>query len=256
MSVTAVVVDDELLARDELTYLLRQTGRVQVVAEAASGPAALQAVERYGPDVVFLDVQMPEMSGFDVARQLVAREHPPVLVFATAYDDYALQAFEVSAVDYLLKPFEAVRVRRAAERLEALVRGRQPAVDLGRLEEFLARVQGTRPLQRLALEQNGRTVLVNPADVLYASSAETGTLVLTAQGEFQTPLPLQDLADRLRSGHFARVHRQYVVNLERVTEFIPWPGGTGSLVLNDRAKTQVPVARTQVRRVKELLGIA
>jgi DNA-binding LytR/AlgR family response regulator len=255
VSFTAVVVDDELLARDELSYLLEQTGRVKVVAGASSGAEALRAAADQNPDVLFLDVQMPEMSGFDVARRLLGNESPPMLVFATAYDEYALQAFEVSAVDYLLKPFDPSRVRRAVERLEALLRNRQPGVDLGRLEEFLARVHGARPLQRLALEQNGRTVLVSPSDVLYASSAETGTRVATAQGEFHTPLPLQDLADRLRSGNFSRVHRQYLVNLERVAEFIPWPGGTGSLVLNDRAKSQVPVARTQVRRVKELLGI-
>lgn len=255
MTFTALVVDDERLARDELVYLLQRTGRARVAGEAASGPEALQAVTLQTPDVLFLDVQMPEMGGFDVAQRLAALPAPPLLVFATAYDEYALQAFEVSAVDYLLKPFDPVRVARTAERLDLQVKNRETEAWDRRLDQFLARVHGLRPLQRLALELNGRTVLVNPSDVLCISSGETGSLVRTVNGEYRSPLSLQELADRLSTCSFARVHRQYVVNLQCVVEFIPWPGGTGSLVLNDKARTHVPVARTQVRRVKELLNI-
>lgn len=254
MTLTALVVDDEPLARDELVYLLERTGRVHVLGEAGSGPEALRLARELRPDLIFLDVQMPEMTGFEVAEQLLRDGGGPAVVFATAYDQYALKAFEVHALDYLLKPFEPERVSRTLQRLEPLLKERiNPTLE--RLEAFLSRVEEPRTLRRLPLERNGQTFLVSPADVLYASSAETGTLVRTSADEYRTSLPLQELEERLRSGVFVRTHRQYLVNLERVTSFIPWPGGTASLVLDDRAKTQVPVARAQVRRVKELLRI-
>lgn len=256
MTFTALIVDDESLARDELRYLLEQTGQVRGVAEAASGPEALRAVAGHPPDAVFLDVQMPEMGGFEVARRLVAGGDGPLLVFSTAYDEYALQAFEVHARDYLLKPFDPARVAHAVAHLESLLEHRSREQSLERLDMFLARVTGARAMQRLPLERNGRILLVCPDEVLYLSSGETGTVVRTTVDEFRTSLSLQELEDRLRPEPFIRVHRQYIVNLERVAEFIAWPGGTASLVLNDRTRTQVPVARTQVRRVKERLCIA
>lgn len=249
MSLSALVVDDERLARDELVYLLERSGRVGRVREAASGKAALSEVERDRPDVVFLDVQMPEMDGFAVAQALLRLPQPPAIVFATAYDDYALKAFEVHAADYLLKPLDPTRVARCVERLDA-----QPhQATLSRLDELLRCLKGPGPIRRVPLEGNGKTVLVSPADVLYASTGTPETIVVTSQGEYTSSLTLQELEARLGPS-FLRVHRQYLVNMERVKEFIPYPGGTASVGLG--AKLQVPVARTQVRRVKELLGLA
>ncbi|HEY3366419.1 MAG TPA: response regulator [Symbiobacteriaceae bacterium] len=252
--ITAIVVDDEPLARDELIYFLRKTERVNILAEAATGPEALALVEQHRPDVVFLDVQMPEMNGFEVATRLLQGAIRPAVIFATAHDEYALRAFDVHALDYLLKPFDGNRVVRAVQRLDGQVQDRSRAT-LERLESFLGRLGAPRAVLRLPLEKNGRTVLVSPADVLFVSSGETGTLVRTAGEEYRTGYSLQELEERLRPETFVRIHRQYIVNMERVAEFIPWPGGTASLVLDDRARTQLPVARTQVRRVKDLLGM-
>jgi DNA-binding LytR/AlgR family response regulator len=254
MALTALIVDDEPLARDELRYLLEKTGRVTVLAEAGSGPEALIACRELQPNVLFLDVQMPEMTGFELARQLLRDGGRPAIIFATAYDEYALQAFEAHAQDYLLKPFDPVRIDRAVQRLAEIVPAQNKT--LQQLETFLSRENGSRSLQRLPLERNGRILLISPTDLLYASSAETGTLVRTRTEEYWTSLTLQELEERLPPNSFCRVHRQYIVNLERATEFIPWPGGTASLVLDDRLKTQVPIARTKVRQVKELLGMS
>lgn len=248
MSLSALVVDDELLARDELVYLLQKSGRVGQVREAASGKAALAEVARNRPDVVFLDVQMPEMDGFTVAAALLTQPAPPAIVFATAYDDYALKAFEVHAADYLLKPLDPARVSRCVERLAA-----KPTEEgRSQLDELLRFLKGPGPIRRIPLDGNGRTVLVSPSDVLYASTGKTDRIVLTTQGEYSSSLSLHELEERLGST-FLRVHRQYLVNMERVREFIPYPGGTASLGLG--GKLQVPVARTQVKRVKELLGV-
>ena len=252
MSFSALVVDDEWLARDELVFLLERTGKVKVVGEAASGAEALEALARLRPDAVFLDVQMPEMDGFDVAKTLLHQPAPPAIVFATAYDEYALQAFEVHAVDYLLKPLDPARVERCVAQVER--RAAQPGREtLDRLEQFLKRVAGPRLLQRIPLSGDGRTVLVSPGEILYASTGPKATIVVSAQGEYTTSLSLQELEDRLGQESFLRVHRQYLVNMEKVREFVPFPGGTASLTVGPR--TQVPVARTQVKRVKEMLGL-
>jgi two-component system response regulator LytT len=248
VTLSALVVDDEALARDELVYLLEQTGRVGSIREADSGAAALREVHRLRPDLVFLDVQMPEMDGFAVARALTELPEPPAIVFATAYDEYAIKAFEVHAADYLLKPLDPARVAACVARLD-----QQPKhLDRDRLEELLRYLKGPGPIRRVPLDGNGRTVLVSPSEVLYASSGETGTIVVTTQGEYTTSLSLQELEERLGPA-FLRVHRQYIANMERVREFIPYPGGTASVGLGP--KLQVPVARTQVRRVKEILGL-
>ena len=253
MSFSALVVDDEPLARDELAYLLQKTGKVTVVGEAATGAEAIAAVARLHPDVVFLDVRMPEMDGFAVASTLLEMANPPIVVFATAHDEFALQAFEVSAVDYLLKPLDASRVDRSVARLERALS--QPQTEtLDRLDQFLRRMEGPRPLQRIPMDANGRTMLMSPSEVLYFSTGATATIVWTTRGEFTTHFNLQDLEERLGTGLFFRVHRQYIVNLEHVQEFIPWPGGTASLVVGP--KLQVPVARTHVKRIKELLGLS
>jgi len=252
VSFSALVVDDELMARDELTFLLERTGMVRVVGEASCGSEALQAIARHRPDVLFLDVQMPEMDGFDVAKALLDQPSPPVIVFVTAYDEYALQAFEVHAVDYLLKPLDPARVERSVTRIGRWLA--QPGREtLDRLEQFLNRVAGPRLLQRIPLDGDGRTVLVSPGEILYASSGPNATIVVAAQGEYTTSLSLQELEERLGHENFLRVHRQYLANMEKVREFIPFPGGTASLAMGTRY--QVPVARTQVKRVKELLGL-
>lgn len=248
MSLSLLVVDDEALARDELIYLIKQCGRDVAVHEAESGPEALAEVARLRPNVVFLDVQMPEMDGFAVAQALLGLPEPPAIVFATAYDDYAIKAFEIHAADYLLKPLDPARVAECVARLEQ----RPDRASIGRLDELLRSLKGPVPIRRIPLDGNGRTVLVNPNEILYASSGESDTIVVTTQGEFTTSLNLQALEERLGPA-FLRVHRQYIANLERVREFIPYPGGTASVGLG--ARVQVPVARTQVRRVKRLLGL-
>lgn len=249
MGLSVLVVDDELLARDELVYLLRQSGRVERIAEAESGPQALAEVARHRPDVVFLDVQMPEMDGFAVAQALLVLPDPPAIVFATAYDDYAVKAFEVHASDYLLKPLDPARVAACVARLER----RPDPSSLSRLGDLLNSLKGPGPIRRIPLDGNGRTVLVNPADVLYASTGEHDCIVVTTQGEYTTSLKLQELEQRLGPA-FLRVHRQYIANMERVREFIPYPGGTASVALD--ARVHVPVSRNQVRRVKQMLGLS
>lgn len=252
----AVVVDDESLAREELQFLLHNTGAVEVVGVAATGEEALRLVAALHPDVVFLDVQMPVLDGFQVAAGLLEAERPPMVVFATAYDEYALKAFEVHALDYLLKPLEPARVNRTVKRLQELAGSEARETALGRrLEDFLAQLQRPATPPRLPLEREGRVVLVSPGELLFAYADRRGSRVRTATEEFATALTLRQLEEKLSGGEFVRVHRHYLVNLERVREFIPWPGGTASLVLADKNRTHVPVSRQRVAEVRARLGL-
>lgn len=250
----AVVVDDEPLARDELAHLLAGTGRVQVVGEAASGEEALDVAARLRPDVVFLDVQMPGQDGFAVAGALLAWPQRPQVVFVTAYDEYALKAFEYHAVDYLLKPVDPQRLARTVAHLQRTLAAGE-AGTLERLEAFLARVEGARRPARVPVEREGRVLLLAPGEILYAAAAGEGALVRTASGEYRTAMTLQQLEARLEPYGFLRVHRQYLVNLEKVREFVPWFSGTALLVLGEKPRIEVPVARREVRRVRQALGL-
>lgn len=253
MSLKALVVDDEAPARIELAYLLREIPDVEVVAQAGSGPEACKLLLVLEPQVVFLDVQMPKMDGFAVARRILQLPEPrPPVVFVTAYDQYAIQAFEVNALDYLLKPISPARLQEAVGRVRArLAVGGEVTRQLQALQTHLQKLPR---VQKVPVEKGGRIMLLDPAEIAYAYCQGKKVLVRTAAGEFLTRLTLQELEDRL--GHpFWRVHKGYVVNLERVKEIIPWFQGNYFLVLRDGKDSQVPVGRQKIKEVKELLGL-
>src|SRR4051812_21690748 len=187
MDLRAVLVDDEQLARDELGYLLGQLGGVDVVGQAGDGMEALATIDRLRPDVVFLDVQMPGLSGFQVARRMVDRRVPAHIVFVTAYDQHAIEAFEVNAVDYLLKPVDPVRLEQAVERGRRRVASAR-SLDSGgeainqQLEKVFDLVaERQRRRERLAIKVGERFVLVQSDDIIYASLAEESITVVTSQ---------------------------------------------------------------------------
>jgi DNA-binding LytR/AlgR family response regulator len=255
-SLTALIVDDEPLVRDELRHLLIETGAVAILGEAATGAEALRLAQTLAPDVLFLDLQMPEMNGFQVAEALAKAPGAPLIVFATAYDDWAVEAFRIRAFDYILKPFDPARIAQTVAQLQTRLAPRLAAASVEDDPPPASVSPTAAPVapRRIALAQEGRTVLVDPAEILWIAAADEGAFVKTERAEYRTGLSLQALSERLPPT-FLRVHRQYLINLARVVEFIPWPGGLASLVLDDRHRSRVPVARTQVRRVKELLGI-
>lgn len=274
MRLRVVLADDEPLVRDELRFLLEETGQVEVLAEASTGDEAAALVRSLHPDVLFLDVQMPGPTGIAVAEELRREVGAPQVVFATAFDEWAVEAFRLKAFDYLLKPFDPERVRetvvglqeRMAERVWAGMGAGAERAPVSPVPEQAqtAMVAMATPIaaaaltpampRRLALTHEGRTLLLDPTEILWAVADDEGALVKTERAEYRTSLSLQALSERLPPA-FLRVHRQYIVNSARVVEFIPWPGGLASVVLDDRARSRIPVARTQVRRVKELLGI-
>ena len=253
-----VVVDDEQLAREELCFLLGQIPGVEVVAQAEDGPAALETIAEHTPDLVMLDVQMPGLTGFEVARRLVNGGTDAHLVFVTAYDRRAIEAFDVNAVDYLLKPVEAERLSTAVERVRKRMlteRGSQPPVDnLDRVLQLLSDRQNRR--DQLAVKVGDRFLLLQSDEVVHASVEDDVITVVTnslsGTSNYRT---LDELQARLDPEVFWRVHRSHLVNINKIREIVPWFSRNFILKMKDAKGSEIPVSRSQTKRLREYLRL-
>jgi two-component system LytT family response regulator/two-component system response regulator LytT len=255
-------VDDEQLARDELGYLLGQIGGVEVLGQAGNGIEALTTIERLQPDVVFLDVQMPGLTGFEVARRMLDAQAPSHIIFVTAYDQHAIEAFEVNAVDYLLKPVDQARLEKAVDRArrrmgsERTSQGAGASINeqLEKIVQLVAERQSRR--ERLAVKVGERFLLVQAEDIIYASLVDEGITVVTSQhtgvSNYRT---LDELHERLDPSVFWRVHRSHLVNINKIKEIVPWFSRNYILRMKDEKSTEIPVSRTQTRRLREYLKL-
>ena len=292
MPISAVIVDDEPLARRELQYLLGRVGDVEVVAEASNGIEAVETIRRAAPDVVFLDVQMPGLDGFAVLKKLLDAQAMrsgeddtmPEVVFATAFDQYAVRAFEVNAIDYLLKPFEERRVRQAIEKVRVRQQASAPsnaqmnietvpqASSEERLESLLkllelqavgapqqpgaARASSKLRSGKVVVRSGQRLLLVDQGDVSFASIEEGAISVVTAQMEgLANCRTIEELAEQVDPNSFWRAHRSYLVNISHIKEVVPWFKSTYLLRMDDRKHTEIPVARAQIKRLRELFNL-
>ena len=259
MNLRAVLVDDEQLARDELGFLLGQHGGVDVIGQAGNGVEALATIGRLQPDVVFLDVQMPGLTGFEVARRLLDVRAASHIIFVTAYDKHAIEAFEVNAVDYLLKPVDPSRLGLAIERAGRRVTSDQSAgrainAQLEQIVQLVAERQTRR--DRLAIKVGERFLLVQAEEIVYASMVDDSiTIVTNAHTGTSNYRTLDELHERLDPNVFWRVHRSHLVNINKIKEIVPWFSRNYILRMKDDKTTEIPVSRTQTRRLREYLKL-
>jgi len=257
MNIRTLVVDDERLAREELAFLLSAFPDIQVVGEARNGLEAVDLIVRLRPDLVLLDIQMPGLDGFGVARRILAQAHAPHIVFVTAYDQYALQAFEVSALDYLLKPIDEKKLARAIQRAREHIETQISIMD--KLEELLhalpdASTPPSRPLSRLPVRKDDRLILVDVEDVIYVYIDHGVIYAVTEDLKGVTSYrTLEELQTDLDAEVFVRTHRSYVVNIQRVQEIIPWFAGTYRLKMDDPKESEIPLSRAQAKRLRRIL---
>lgn len=259
MSISAVIVDDEQLARDELAYLLKDVGDVEIVAQGKNGLEAVNLIREFNPDLVFLDVQMPGLDGFGVIKKLLDKRIPlPKIVFATAFDQYAVKAFEVNAVDYLLKPFDKKRVAQSVQKARAKMQQTETSSD--KLETLVRMLESQKPqTEKVLIKAAGRLFLVNQKDICFAS-IEDGVISVVTSGvtgmEGQSNCrTLEELLDSLDPNLFWRAHRSYLVNINRIKEVVPWFKSSYQLRMDDKKQTEIPVSRAQTRRLRELFGL-
>jgi two-component system LytT family response regulator/two-component system response regulator LytT len=245
-----LIVDDEQLARDRLAGFLSGLAGVDVVGQAENGVRALELIEQDRPDLVFLDVQMPGMDGFEVLKAL--RTPSPAVVFATAYDEYAIRAFEVGAVDYLLKPFARARVEEAVTRVRGRLATARPGPDLEsvlRMLEERSKIYVT----QIPVVANKRILILPVTDVLWFGVEYRLVYAHTKDRAYMTNYTLRELEERLDPAVFFRAHKSSLVSLQQVKEIVAWFGGRYKLVMRDNGGSEVALSRTQARVLRSRL---
>lgn len=261
MTLRALVVDDEQPARQELCFQLDRIAAVEVAGQAGDGLEALALIDALRPDLVLLDIQMPGRNGFDVARELLARPVDTRVVFVTAYDEYAIDAFEVNAVDYLLKPVEPERLERAIERVRQRLENERAAgggamagAELRRLVQYVTEQQDGQA--QLAVKVGERFQLVQSRDIIYAALADDVITVvtdeLTGSSSYRT---LDELQTKLDPAVFWRVRRSHLININKVKEIVPWFSRNYILKMQDASGTEIPVSRAQTKRLRTHLNL-
>jgi len=266
---TALIVDDEELAREELKYLLDTTGEVEVLGEGTNGVEAVELIRTHHPDVVFLDVQMPGLDGFAVLRKLLelgGGDRLPQIIFATAFDQYAVRAFDVNAIDYLLKPFDRDRVLQAVDRARLRLqeagqggeeRPRQGELSVDTLLKLIEQHQAPRPHSgKIVLQSGSRLLLVDQKDICFAAIDEGVISVVTPLLEGQSKCrTLEELFELLDPAMFWRAHRSFLVNINQIREVVPWFKSSYQLRMADKKQTEIPVSRAQTKRLRELFNL-
>ena len=266
-TLTAIIVDDEPLARQELLYLVEKAGGVEVLAQGTNGIEAVDLIRSHQPDLVFLDVQMPGLDGFAVIKKLLDKKIKlPQVVFATAFDQYAVRAFEVNAVDYLLKPFDRGRVLKTIDKARARIASPAESASDAKLDTLLKlmeeQVQSPRvaalktQIGKIVVRAQNRLLLVDQREICFASIDEGAIRVVAAGIEGQSNCrTLEELIDQLDPEAFWRAHRSFVVNIQHIREVVPWFKSSYQLRMDDPKKTEIPVSRSQTRRLRELFNL-
>lgn len=274
MKLKALIVDDEYPARKELRFLLNNFDNIEVVGEATNAQEALTLIQALDYSILFLDIEMPGMNGLEVGAKVQEMPNPPHVVFVTAYDEYAVRAFEVNAVDYILKPFDEKRLTQTIRKIEKINQQQKqqpkpvseptagpgepskqelPVVSEGGVNDTTPKSQIK--IDRIPAEKQGKTILVNESDIIYAFTEQDYVYIKTFTDKLFTRFTLKELETRLNPALFFRTHRCYLVNLHKVKEIIPFFNGTYTLIVEDNDKSEVPVSRAQAKKLRKILGM-
>jgi two-component system response regulator LytT len=259
MPINTIIVDDEKPAREELAFLLKSFPEINLQAQGKNGLEAINLIKEHSPDLLFLDVQMPGLDGFGVLKKLVERKlKVPHVVFATAFDQYAVQAFDVNAIDYILKPFDKARIAKAVQKARKEIEAHTITTD--RLEQLVAQLSAPKPTSKppskILIKSHQRMLLVDSSDLIFAS-IEGGLISVVArevEGSSQCRT-LEELHASLDSDSFWRPHRSYLVNVHHIKEVVPWFKSSFMIKMNDKKQSEIPVSRQQTKRLRELFKL-
>lgn len=246
-----LIVDDEEPARAELTRIIKLINKEYILYQAETGKVALSQLDKYHADIVFLDIQLSDQNGIKLAEKMLKRPQPPVIIMATAHDEYALQSFDLNVTDYILKPFRGERVKKSLDKAHAALHS-----NTSELEDLLRRFSGkTEIIDKLWAErENGSRLMINFADIEWIEAKNKKVYIKINQEEMRVRATLSELAERLPQDTFIRVHKTYIININLVREVIPWDSHAMTLVMTDSNATEIPVGRGYSDKLKQLVG--
>ena len=252
MKIRTLIVDDEPLARMRIRDLLKHESAVEIIGESGNGLEAVSAIQDQSPDLVFLDVQMPEMDGFEVLKTVGARRMPQV-IFVTAYDQYALRAFEVHALDYLLKPFDRPRFQKALDRAKEYIHLKKNGGFNDRLRELLQEIKSeSKYVDRFIIKSEGRIFFLKSSEIDWIEAAGNYVTIHAGNEAFTQRETMSGLEKRLDPKKFMRIHRSKIVNIDRIKEMKPWFRGEYVIVLKDN--TELTLSRKYREKLKSLFN--
>ncbi|NLI13253.1 LytR/AlgR family response regulator transcription factor [Pelotomaculum propionicicum] len=265
MKLKALIIDDEYPARQELRYALGNFDNIEIVGEATNAMEALALIKALDYQVLFLDISMPGMNGLELGAAIQELPNRPYIIFVTAFDEFALSAFDVNAIDYILKPIEPKRLKKAIDKVTKLTRESKAVSEelLHSPEGPAARNGGLKSehkdkelikIDRIPAEIQGKTILVSESDIFYAYTEQDNIYLKTFNEKLFTRFTLKELESRLNPQVFFRTHRCYLVNLNKVKEIVPFFNGTYNLIVEDKERSEVPVSRAQAKKLRRILG--
>lgn len=245
-----LIVDDEKYVRNELRYFLEKHDDIQICGECSEGEEALELVKSLKPDIVFLDIQLQDISGMLVARKMLEKNKSLQVVFATAYDKYAIQGFELNAIDYILKPFLEERIKVTMDRIRERINLRNAEIDhkksLGDAEVNL---------DKLCVTKNNKLILIDVSEIQYIESINNIIIVQTIKDVYDCNYSLKELEDRFKKKKFIRTHKSYIINIDYIDEIIPWFNYTYKIKIRGIEDSEIPVSRNYMKKFKRILGI-
>jgi two-component system LytT family response regulator len=250
-----LLVDDESQARKELRFLLQPFDDIQVIGEAANALEALELINNLNYAIIFLNIDMPGLNGIDLARQLQEKDDSPSVIFTTAHEEYACAAFQVNALDYLLKPIAGKRLGQAITKVRKFRGIPAPVRTNSKTAKNKTTDLTSKPLEVVPVEVRGKTILLRHDEIVYIYTDKDNVYVKTHKESYLTRFTLRDLELRFNSNNFFRSHRCYLVNMQRMRELIPYFNGTYAVVVDDHERSEIPVSRTQSRKLKNILGL-
>lgn len=250
-----LVVDDEKPAREELLHILNEIEGIEVIGQASNGIEALELNKKLKPDIIFLDIQMPEISGLDVASKLMEEERAPIIIFVTAYDEFAIDAFEVNATDYLLKPISEDRLK---SRLNKIIKksNRNSELNYNQIKDLIEslKVSEKDSPRLISLYHENKLVPVELEDIVYATIEDKNTVIISEKDKFKINTSLNRLLDKLDSSMFIRTHKSYIVNINKIESVETWFNGTYNINLIGN-KEKIPVSRNAAGDFKKVMNI-
>lgn len=257
LEIKIIIVDDEKPARQEIYFLLDKIKNIKIVGVCASGEEALNLAQKEPFDAVFLDIHMPAMNGIDLAIKLQEiSNYNALVVFITAYDEYAVSAFEANAIDYILKPFEEERLLKTIQKITKILENKNTIQDIkdSDNENKLFNI-GTLIRDKLIAEKGGKVILIDINTIIYISTEDGGTFIKTYDTQYITKYNLTQLEKKLTPMSFFRTHRSFLVNFNHVVEIIPFFNGTYMLLMNDKEHNKIPVSRIQTKKLRQIFDI-